>query len=209
MFIKIYFNDKPLFLCDNIDATIQPLIHHDDTVFIDEMNSHTVKTMIHEMQQAEVHAGVFYHKNLEALKKAFWKKFSLVKAAGGLVFNEKKEILLIFRRGKWDLPKGKIDKGEKLENCAVREVKEETGLQKIKLEDLLTITYHTYQEGARFKLKETYWYIMQAAGKQDLIPQAEEDIEELIWVNPADLKKYRNNSYASVQDVLQLAIKPD
>ena len=128
MFLKIYFNDKPLFLCDEVDETIQPYIHHDDAVFIDELNTHTVKSMIHEMEQPAVHAGVFYHEKLEELKKAFFKKFTLVQAGGGLVRNEKKEILIIFRRGKWDLPKGKLDKGEKLEDCAVREVEEETGL---------------------------------------------------------------------------------
>lgn len=206
MFIKIYFNDKPLFLCNDINIVIQSLIHHDDTVFIDELNSHTIKTMIHEMQQPQVHAGVFYHNDLEALKKAFWKKFDLVIAAGGVVFNEKNEILLIFRRGLWDLPKGKLDKGEKLEACAIREVKEETGLSKTNVKTLLCTTYHTYHEGARFKLKESFWYKMQAAGKQQLIPQTEEDIEALIWVKPADMKKYLNQCYSSVRDVLELIL---
>ena len=167
MYIKIYFNDKPLFLCDTVDETVQPYIHHDDAVFIDELNSHTIKSMIHEMQREKVHAGVFYHLNLEELIKAFYKKFTLVIAAGGLVQNEKKEILLIFRQGKWDLPKGKLDKGEKLEDCAVREVEEETGLQKVRLLSPLTITYHTYQEGARFICKESHWYNMKVSGEQN------------------------------------------
>ena len=118
MYIKIYFDDKPLFLCDSIDNFIQPYIHHDDAVFIDELDSHTVKSMIHEMQEPSVHAGVFFHPDLEKLKKTFFKKFTLILAAGGLVTNENNEILLIFRRGKWDLPKGKLEKGEKLEDCA-------------------------------------------------------------------------------------------
>ena len=206
MFIKIYFNDNPLFLCNDIDTTIQPLIHHDDTVFIDELNSHTVKSMIHEMQQPQVHAGVFYNKDLDALKKAFWKKFDLVTAAGGVIINEKKEILLIFRRGKWDLPKGKLDKDEKLETCAIREVKEETGLDITKLDALLGITYHTYHEGARFKLKESFWFKMYAAGKQPLIPQIEEGIETLIWIKPADLKNYLTQCFPSVRDILEIAM---
>jgi hypothetical protein len=82
MFIKIYFEDKPLFLCDNIDETIEPYIHHDDAVFIDELDMHTVKTMIHEMQEPEIHAGVFFHPDLDVLKKAFWKKFTLGKSSG-------------------------------------------------------------------------------------------------------------------------------
>lgn len=90
MYIKIYFDNKPLFLCDAIDETVEPYIHHDDAIFIDELNSHTVKTIIHEMQQPQVHAGVFFHDDLETLKQTFIKKFTLVTAAGGLVQNEKK-----------------------------------------------------------------------------------------------------------------------
>lgn len=204
MYIKIYFNDKPLFLCDSIDETIEPYVHHDDAIFIDELNSHTVKSMIHEMQLDKVHAGVFFHQDLEALKKAFFKKFTQVIAAGGLVLNERHDILMIFRKGKWDLPKGKLDKGERLEDCAVREVQEETGLKKIKLESPLTITYHTYHEGARFMLKESHWYIMAVNGKQDLVPQVEEDIHEIKWVNNSELPTYLENTFPSVADVLKL-----
>ena len=203
MFLKIYFDDKPLFLCDAVDETVQPYIHHDDAVFIDELDSHTVKSMIHEMELEKVHAGVFYHQDLAALKKAFYKKFTLVVAAGGLVQNEKKEILMIFRRGKWDLPKGKLDKGEKLEDCAVREVEEETGLQKVKLNAPLTITYHTYHEGARFVLKESHWYTMKVGGDQKLVPQTEEDIQEIKWVTIREAEKLFPECFPSVIDVIK------
>jgi 8-oxo-dGTP pyrophosphatase MutT (NUDIX family) len=207
MFIKIYFNDKPLFLCDAVDETIRPFIHHDDAVFIDELNTHTVKTMIHEMQQPLVHAGVFFHADLNKLKTAFFKKFTIVQAAGGLVINENEEILLIFRRGKWDMPKGKLEKDEKLDECAVREVEEETGLKKVKLLEPLTITYHTYHEGTHFILKESHWYTMKVSGIQTLIPQTEEDIHEIKWVKANDLDTYRKNSYPSIADVLEAFAK--
>jgi len=203
MHIKIYFTDKPLFLCNEIDETIQPYVHHDDAVFIDELDQHTVKAMIHEMQQPEVHAGVFFHPDLDKLKEAFIKKFTIVKAGGGLVLNEKKEVLMIFRRGKWDLPKGKLDKGETLEECAIREVKEETGLASVELVSALTITHHTYHEGTRFILKESHWYIMKANGKQELIPQTEEDIHEIKWVKADELDKYKKDSFPSIRDVLE------
>ncbi len=203
MFTKIYFDNKPLFLCNAVDETLQPFIHHDDAVFIDELNTHTVKSMIHEMELPRIHAGVFYHPQLEELKKAFFKKFTLVKAGGGLVQNEKKEILLIFRRGKWDLPKGKLDKGEKLEDCAVREVEEETGLQQVKLVSPLMITYHTYHEGARFILKESHWYTMKVKGDQHLVPQVAEGITEIKWIKINDLPGYLEKSYPSVADVLK------
>lgn len=202
MFIKIYFDQKPLFLCDTIDKTIEPYIHHDDAVFIDELNPHTVKAMIHEMAQARVHAGIFHHPDLPVLQKAFFKKFTLVQAAGGLVKNDDGEILLIFRRGKWDLPKGKLDRGETLETCAVREVKEETGLKEVQLSSPLLITYHTYHEGTKFILKESHWFLMAAHGKQSLVPQTDEDIHEIKWVAPGDIQPYLKNTFPSVVDVL-------
>ena len=202
MHLKIFFGSKPLFLCNSIDKEIGPFLHHDDAVFIDEFNAHTVKSMIHEMQQEKVHAGVFMHKDLEELKKAFFKKFTLIQAAGGLVRNEKDEMLLIFRRGKWDLPKGKLDEGESLEDCAVREVSEETGLKNITLVSPLTITWHTYHEGSKFILKESHWYNMKVSGPQKLSPQTEEDIFEAKWVKKEDLGEYLKNMYPSVQEVL-------
>lgn len=204
MYIKIYFDNKPLFLCDAIDEAVEPFIHHDDAIFIDELDSHTIKTIIHEIQQPQVHAGVFFHSDIEALKQAFFKKFTLVTAAGGLVQNEKKEYLLIYRKGKWDLPKGKLDKGEKLEDCAVREVEEETGLKEVKLIKPLCVTYHTYHEGARFILKDSHWYTMKVKGPQQLVPQIAEEIHEIRWVKKTDLTEYVKDSYPSVADVLQM-----
>lgn len=202
MFIKIYFVDKPLFLCDAIDKTIEPYIHHDDAVYIDVLDAHTIKSMIHEMQLPKIHAGVFYHPDLSVLKKEFFRKFTLVQAGGGLVINNNNDVLLIYRRGKWDLPKGKLDKGETLEECAVREVMEETGLKNVKLISPLTITWHTYHEGTKFIMKESHWYNMKVNGDQKLVPQTEEDIFEIKWVKSGDLKSYYNNAFPSVIDVL-------
>jgi 8-oxo-dGTP pyrophosphatase MutT (NUDIX family) len=205
MYIRIYFGSKPLFLCDAIDDFIQPYVHHDDAVFIDELNAHTVKSMIHEMEQPQVHAGVFYHDDLEELKKAFFKKFSLIVAAGGFVKNEKAEVLLIFRRGKWDFPKGKLDKGETLEACAVREVEEETGLENVKLISPLIITYHSYHEGTRQIIKETHWFVMKVSGEQNLKPQAEEDIDEIRWVSATTIKTYLEKAYPLITDIVSAA----
>ncbi|MEP6747537.1 MAG: NUDIX hydrolase [Bacteroidota bacterium] len=202
MYIKIYFNNKPLFLCDEIDETIEPYKHHDDAIFIDEFSVHTVKSMIHEMELQKIHAGVFLHANLEELKKAFWKKFTIVQAAGGLVTNKNDEILMIFRREKWDLPKGKLDPGETLEQCAVREVEEETGIENISLQDHLITTYHTYHESGKFILKESYWYTMSISDEQVLIPQAEEQIADARWVMKDQIEELLNNTFPSVKDVL-------
>jgi 8-oxo-dGTP pyrophosphatase MutT (NUDIX family) len=202
MYITIYFNEKPLYLCDSIDEKIQPYVHHDDAIFIDELDPHTIKTMIHEMELPQIHAGVFFHTNLEELKKGFFKKFTLIKAAGGLVINENKDYLLIFRRGKWDLPKGKFDKGEKPENCAIREVQEETGLQEVTLSAFLATTYHTYHEGSKHILKESTWYSMQANSTETLHPQTEEQITEIKWVKDSELPTYLKKSFPLVKEVI-------
>jgi ADP-ribose pyrophosphatase YjhB (NUDIX family) len=208
MYIKIYFNDKPLFLCNDVDESLQPYIHHDDAVFIDELNTHAIKSMIHEMQQPPVHAGIYFHPDLEELKKAFFKKFTLIKAAGGFVINEKKEVLMMFRRGKWDLPKGKMDKKETVEACALRETEEETGLKNIQLISPLITTWHTYHEGSRFILKETSWFRMKVSGKQQLVPQLSEDISQLEWVSQTKMNIYLENSYPLVKDVMIAGFSP-
>jgi 8-oxo-dGTP pyrophosphatase MutT (NUDIX family) len=125
-----------------------------------------------------------------------------VKAAGGLVQQEDRSVLLIYRRGKWDLPKGKLDKGEKLEACALREVEEETGLKNVQLQSPLLVTYHTYHEGTRFILKESHWYTMQVTGLQQLKPQTEEDIHDIRWVPLEEIESYTGKVFPSVKDVL-------
>jgi len=205
MHIKIFFNNKPLFLCDSIDETVQPFLHHDDAIYIDELNAHTIKTMIHEMQQPTVLAGIFLHDDLKKLKADFQKKFSLIKAAGGLVKNEENKILMIFRRGKWDLPKGKLDRNEKIEECALREVEEETGLRNVKLISPLTITYHTYHEGTKHILKESHWFTMSVTGEQKLIPQVEEDIFEIKWIEQNDIHLYLLKSFPLISDIMEAA----
>jgi ADP-ribose pyrophosphatase YjhB (NUDIX family) len=205
MYVKVYFSDKPLFLCDAIDNVISPYVHHDDAVFVDELNAHTIKTMIHEMQQPQVHAGVFLHSDLEELKKAFQKKFTLIKAAGGLVKNEKDKILMIFRRNRWDLPKGKLDKNEKFEDCAIREVEEETGLKNVKLNSPLLVTYHTYHEGTKHLLKESHWFNMTVTGEQNLTPQIEEDISDIKWMNQNEINSYLEKTFPLITDIMQSA----
>jgi 8-oxo-dGTP pyrophosphatase MutT (NUDIX family) len=129
----------------------------------------------------------------------------LIRAGGGLVENEKGEVLFMFRRGKWDLPKGKTDPGESLEDCAVREVREETGVEKLEIIKFLLKTEHEYEERGESIIKESYWYLMKSNSHQPLIPQTEEDITELRWVGPSDFKTVLNNTYPSIVEVLKAA----
>ncbi len=126
-----------------------------------------------------------------------------IQAAGGLVLNERGEVLFMFRRGKWDLPKGKLDPGETLEACALREVEEETGVGELKLRRFLLVTEHEYEEKGINILKETHWYLMETNGDQRLIPQAEEDISELRWIGPSGFSIIQRNTYPAILDVLR------
>jgi len=126
-------------------------------------------------------------------------------AAGGLVLNDKKELLMIFRRGKWDLPKGKLDDGESIEDCALREVKEETGLQKVDVEQFAGFTYHQYFDPYlnREVIKETHWFKMYAPQGQQLIPQQEENIELIEWVDKKNVSDKLNNSYPNIIEIIE------
>lgn len=198
----IYIHNKPVYLCDELSKSLEKLHHRPDTIFIDELDTHTIKAMLREIALPEIHCGIFLHENFDELKKQFFKKFELHVAAGGLVLNEKKEMLMIFRRGSWDLPKGHQDKGETIEECAVREVQEETGLKKLSITDPLLITYHTYQQGNHHILKESHWYLMQLEADEALVPQTEEDIEQIEWVGAENVHPYLTNAYPSIKDVI-------
>jgi len=128
-------------------------------------------------------------------------------AAGGLVLNETNELLLIFRRGFWDLPKGKLDPNESIAECAVREVIEETGVNNIHLGNLITITTHEYFDTyiKSDVKKETHWYHMKVDGKPNLIPQTTEDITAIEWTKKNDLAERLSNTYPTIIEVITKA----
>lgn len=202
MYIKIYFGEKPVFLCDEIDSKLNELLHHPDVVFVDEISNPAIKSLLHEIKKDEFHSGVIWHTDLAKLKKAFFKHFTIIEAAGGIVQNNNKELLFIQRLGKWDLPKGKIENGEKSETCAMREVTEETGIDKLTLRKKTGETYHTYNEFGKQFLKISHWYYMTTKEEQDPVPQREEQITAAKWVKTMDIKNPMHNSYPSIKDIL-------
>lgn len=204
-YITIYFENKPVFLCDEITPEINEYRHHPDAVFIDELSTAAINSLLHEIKKTQFHAAIIFNKDFLKLKTVFFKHFELIKAGGGLVKNENQEILMIFRRGKWDLPKGKLDEGESIEECAKREVEEETGLRRLKIIKPLVITYHTYTLFGKHNLKETHWFLMKADGNEKLIPQTEEEISEILWAKKEDLKKYFANTFPTIETVLKEA----
>ncbi|MBU3677752.1 MAG: NUDIX domain-containing protein, partial [Chitinophagaceae bacterium] len=122
-------------------------------------------------------------------------------AGGGVVLNEFQELLMIKRNGVWDLPKGKWELGETIEDCALREVQEETGIENLVLENKCLVTYHMYVEQAQWILKENHWFSMRAS-KQTLTPQLEEGIEEAVWVPKEAVSNHLLNTYVSIKNVL-------
>lgn len=129
----------------------------------------------------------------------------IIKAGGGLVRNGEGELLLIFRRGKWDLPKGKLDEGETIEACAIREVEEETGVKDLALGELISVTWHEYFDKwlGEEVIKETHWFKMDVAGVPALVPQKEEDITAIEWTKKSDLPQRMEQSYITIIDVLE------
>lgn len=133
--------------------------------------------------------------------------FTLIEAAGGLVYNEEGACLFIFRRDKWDLPKGKIDAGELPIEAAKREVEEECGVEVKEVNELLAETYHLYPMDGSIVLKKTYWYAMALSGKPHLIPQAEEDITEACWLFKNQLDEVKANTYPLILDLVNEQLK--
>ncbi|UAY51003.1 NUDIX hydrolase [Ferruginibacter albus] len=202
MYIKIYFGDKPVFLCDAVNEELNAILHHPDAVFIDEMSSHAINALLHEIKKEEFHAGVLLNSDLETLKKMFFKHFTIIEAAGGIVQNEKNELLFIYRLGKWDLPKGKLEEDENCEDCAIREVEEETNVRTIQLINKVGETYHTYDAFGKHNLKISHWYKMECNSQQELVPQTTEDITQIKWVTFDDLTEVLSNTYPSIKDIL-------
>ena len=151
----------------------------------------------HKKKQA-----IFKTKAVEDAWTILVKSYQLIEAAGGIVRNPKNEILAIYRMGKWDLPKGKMEKGENPEETAYREISEECGISGHKIIEKICNTYHTYRIGKKKILKKTHWYAFTIDKVPELIPQTIENIEEAKWINPRELGKLLENSYQSIQQVL-------
>lgn len=134
------------------------------------------------------------------MKADFIKAFYYLEAAGGVVFNSQKQVLFIYRSGIWDLPKGKIDKGESVKECALREVEEETGVQGLKITEDLKSSYHIYWHKNKWYLKRTYWFFMETSSDVKLKPQIEEEITEARWMNEDECQVALNKTFRSLRE---------
>lgn len=199
---KIYINDTPIFLTNSKAAknlkrdsrNLVALHRHRKSLFqyVDSLEKN------HQFDSITIHSH-----DLEGLKDDFFSIYKIIPAAGGAIFNDKGQVLMIFRRGSWDLPKGKIEEDESIEEAALREVAEEVGLRDVEILEALPTTFHTYKnkKGKRC-LKPSYWFKMQSQST-DVILQTEEEIEGSLWIKPKKFLKSDMIAYGSINDVLK------
>ena len=188
---KVFVNELPLILTNKLSETAN------GDYFL--LNSTAIQEAIKALSKKKLKEAYIYHPNHEEILKKFTKKIPLVVAAGGVVTNKKGKVLFIYRNDKWDLPKGKLDKGETIEECALREVEEETGVQGLKIENVLKTTYHIFKRNGKYKLKEVHWYAMKTSYKGKLKGQKSEGIEKVKWKGPKKIEIALQNSYRNIK----------
>jgi 8-oxo-dGTP pyrophosphatase MutT (NUDIX family) len=188
---KVFVNDRPLFLTNQVQKET------DFKLFL--LESIDIKKLIVKIFQNKIQHAFLYHPDEKLIMKTLKAKIPVVKAGGGLVYNTKGEVLFIFRNGKWDLPKGGTEKNETMEETAIREVEEETGVTGLKITNKLQKTYHIFKRNGRYKLKVTYWYEMQTDFNG--MPQGQEDegIEKVAWIRPKEIPTVLANSYENIK----------
>jgi 8-oxo-dGTP pyrophosphatase MutT (NUDIX family) len=197
--IKVYFDSYHLLIAAHISdiekKSYQLIISDEEMVFDFRLNP------AHLFNGFKGNIAVITNLEEETLESIFDYADGIV-AAGGIVENGKKEVLSIFRRGFWDLPKGKVEKGEKIIDAAQREVLEETGINIKITNENAHITYHCYVMGNINYIKETHWFDMQEVGSNLLTPQTEEDITALKWMNKTEFESKSNLFYPLIASIL-------
>ncbi len=195
---KIFINDTPLLFVEPGFA-----LESDSWVEL-QMDAYSgVAQLIQDIYSRE--KGPHYFVRVDSTAKVLEdirKSFTTVVAAGGLVWNSEGKLLMIFRRGKWDLPKGKLDPGEDLETAALREVEEETAVKGLHLKDKITVMYYVFKDHSKLFLKEIHWYSMSSNDDSPLIPQAKEEITKAEWATWSDIGENMKNTYHSIKDLL-------
>lgn len=194
---KVFFKDRAIFLGDKAESMNFPCMVYLWT------EGDNLEAIVSDFDQDENKGSLFFAaSDVEALFSEFKNQFKYIEAAGGLVFNQENEILAIYRLGKWDLPKGKVENGETINEAAIREVEEECGISNLKLLDELKSTYHTYWMNNKWVLKRSYWYKMCYSGNEKLVPQTEEDIVDVRWIPINKLAEFKASTYASILEVI-------
>ncbi|RQO31371.1 NUDIX hydrolase [Taibaiella sp. KBW10] len=202
---KIYINNKPLILTNSVEQYRQQFpVSKGYDLFIGAF--HRNFRLAKKHLENPMSTGIIIEDiDIDTIQKELNNYFQPITAGGGVVRNPEGDVLMIYRRGKWDLPKGKLDEGEEIKDCAIREVIEETGLPEVSLGKDICQTYHIYTERKKDIIKTTYWYHMSVKDAYDLIPQAEENIVEAKWVPVEKINDYLKLSFNGIKDVLTRA----
>ena len=205
---KISINETPLILIDLQDVPNEPQKDDKNLILRYLGKTKLLLQVIDMLEKSDrMESITVYAADYKQLVQDFDSLYKIVEAAGGVVFNSKGEILTMYRRGSWDLPKGKIDPGETKEIAAVREVQEETGIKEVKCGPLLCTTYHTYRNRKNKRvLKPTYWYQMSTTD-MEISPQIEEDIELVLWLDPTEFLETKKPIYNTIWEVVAAAIE--
>ena len=193
---RIYINNNTLYISDFLPEQkekIQQL----------EFQDFNLQTFYKKLKNGSKKSYIFLTKNPQETFRKLKKDCTIIKAAGGLVESANGNFLFIFRNKKWDLPKGKLEEGEKMKETAVREVEEECGIRVFKREEKLCKTYHVYPIGAKMVIKKTNWYKMKVKGEPKLVPQKEEGIDEAVWLDKNHISPVVKNTFPSIMDVLR------
>jgi len=197
---KIFINETPLVIA-NKDYDADNENYKEYTIDFE----HKLEAFINDVFEGEFDSGILVRvDSVSDTVDKLRKQLTTIVAAGGVVSNSNEELLMIFRRGKWDLPKGKLDTGEDLESAAIREVMEETGVTGLKITQKATIMDYIYREKGNIFLKEIHWYDMHCADNNVLVPQTNEGITDAQWVKKGDIHEKMENTYASVRELLFL-----
>lgn len=199
---KVFFKDRTVFLSNEAGYSITDSKTH----FYKSQGLNNLRNKLESFfKNDEIEALQVIHEDLEMLWNDFKSCFTQINAGGGLVRNPQGELLFIFRRGKWDLPKGKADGKEKIMETALREVREECGIKALEAGQKITDTYHSYYIGEEPVLKKTTWFEMYHDGNENPSPQLEENITRVRWADSADLDFLIENTFPSILDVLAKA----
>jgi 8-oxo-dGTP pyrophosphatase MutT (NUDIX family) len=196
---KVFFNDRTVLLTDDFLRNFQLKYG----LFYKYRNVDDLRELIAFYRDLKRIDTLFiFHHDLDELQERFKSCFRVVQAAGGLVKDESGRYLVIRRKGKWDLPKGKVNPGEPIPEAALREVTEECGIRKIEIEAPLMTTWHCYWEHDEPILKRTSWFEMNGSGKEIPVPQSDEDITEAKWIPASQLPEIARNTYMAIIDLL-------
>jgi 8-oxo-dGTP pyrophosphatase MutT (NUDIX family) len=199
--IPINFKDKQIYLVVN-ETIIQETFKGQTVLIVFNYNNLNLEVTLNQLHHNYFDSVVMVG-DLPTSINLFKQHFAFIKAGGGVVLNTHNSLLAIYRKGKWDLPKGKLDDGETIEECALREVEEETGVRNLKLGKLICSTYHLYTQNKSI-FKQTDWFEMKT-DSQELKPQVEEGIDEAIWVEKKQIDELFQQTYDSIKYVLNHA----